>query len=161
MGGLNARLARLKQHHLTLPLSLRAFYEIVGSVNLVGAPPTSWGCYPEELEALQIVPFDDELVQLCLEEEEEEDADQPLEEPWIMLSPDDRLKYNYSGSGAYQMRLLEGAVADCEIDELWPQMSLVEYLRLACAGGGFPGMARLKKRPEQDLAFLTADLLPF
>jgi hypothetical protein len=35
-------IAELERRVGTLPLSLRAFYEVVGSVNFVGKPPESW-----------------------------------------------------------------------------------------------------------------------
>jgi hypothetical protein len=38
--------------------------------------------------------------------------------------------------------------------------TLVEHLRLSFRWGGFPGWERYDPRPEQELAYLTADLLP-
>jgi hypothetical protein len=48
-----------------LPLSLRAFYEIVGSVNLVGPPPGMWadgGRESDGLDALYVYPADAETL---------------------------------------------------------------------------------------------------
>jgi hypothetical protein len=146
------RLATLEQYHLKLPLSLRAFYEVIGSVNFVGMPPTSWTCDPVELDPLRVDPLDDGMLQLCLEEPEESRL-------WV--APDNCLKYNRSGAGSYVISLLEGATADSQLEGLWLDTSFVAYLRLACAWGGFPGMKNVQEPPEHDLAVLTTDLLPF
>jgi hypothetical protein len=41
-----------------------------------------------------------------------------------------------------------------------PWKTFVAYLRECFQWGGFPGWARLERRPEEDLALLTQGLLP-
>ncbi len=53
------RLAELEARTGVLPLSLRAFYEVVGAVNFVGEPPPAWADWralPDGLDALYMYP---------------------------------------------------------------------------------------------------------
>jgi hypothetical protein len=143
------RLQRLANHGLLLPLSVQAWYEEVGAVNLVGTPPMGWGQgIMYEHDPLQIDALDDDIIKQCA-------ADRQL-----ILGPDAYSKYYTSGGGPYYVDL--GAPStDARIQGCWRTGSFVEYLRVALSWGGFPGLGRLAKRPQRDIEQLTTGLLPF
>lgn len=138
---------------LPLPLSLRAFYEVVGSVNFVGAHAT-WDF--ERLDALVVEPAS--MVLLRHPSEDWSEDIQEYDRHGIPIAPDEYFKYLYSGGGAYEVSLRGSADAPLLHD--WHRTSFVGYLRECFRWGGFPGWARLERRPEEDLAFLTQGLLP-
>jgi hypothetical protein len=66
-------LAELEAYAGALPLSLRAFYEVVGAVNFVGEPPTTlldWHAVPGGLDALYVYPIAGTLEDIYPWEEE-------------------------------------------------------------------------------------------
>lgn len=75
----------------------------------------------------------------------------------IPISPDQYFKYLYSG-GVYEVSLR--GHADAPLLHEWHNTTFVGYLRECFQWGGFPGWARMERRPEEDLAFLTQGLLP-
>jgi hypothetical protein len=119
-----------------LPLSLRAFYEVVGGVNFVGSHPV-WGAYG--LDALvvesaeQVVEFDD-----WMHWSEDKDAQGICELP---IAPDEHHKYFVSGN-VYTIRV-PALAADVRLDGEWHDATFVEYLRTCFYWGGFPGWERL------------------
>lgn len=120
-------LAELEARTGVLPLSLRTFYEVVGAVNFVGAPPVAWrdGCaVPDGLDALYVYPLAGTLEDSYPWEdaygdftEEEWSLPSPGEEDtcdarayaalphdcWLVpIAPDEWQKYDVSGCGAYE-----------------------------------------------------------
>jgi len=155
---LNERFERFRQHVGYVPLSLQAFYEVVGGVNLVGTLPPRWRPCLESLPAvdysildpLVIEPLDDDLIEASIETKK------------LYISPDEYTKYNISGAEPYHIKYLRPHhVTDGLCSAGWLQMRFVDYLRTALSWGGMPGIARLPKRPDEDIAILTTDLLPF
>jgi hypothetical protein len=88
-----AALDRFETQIGPLPVSLRAFYEVVGAVNLVGAAPGLPWPGREELDPLQIVPFGPQLPDLL-------DGARSL-----VLCPDFLLKYFIGGVGPIYTRV--------------------------------------------------------
>ncbi len=144
--------AQLEDRAGSLPLSLKAFWQEVGSVDFVGRRP-SW---PDMLDPLVVVPPQTVLFDLDSEGAEFNDPQQ-FEAP---LAPDDLHKDNISGGASYAI-----ALPDSSADALFRYerhgLFFVPYLRMAILRwGGFPGLDR------QSLAFeplnnLVAELEPF
>ena len=147
------RITELEDLAGSLPLSVRAFYEVVGTVNLAGVHP-AWR-----------KPRLDPLVVISLEEVLDKihpwlyPAGEAREGPYeLYIAPDETLKDGAGGSGPYVIPLPNPA-ADALL-LAWEELPFVTYLRMCFRWGGFPGWAAYDVRPEADLAELTAGLLP-
>jgi hypothetical protein len=132
----------------TLPISLRAFYEIVGSVDWIGNHvhllPTSRSLCTDPLVVLPI--------EIALEVAGEEATG-------ILIAPDELGKANTSGGDPYQVEV-PNAAADGILEFERHHLHFVEYLRLVFRFGGFPGFEGFEY-PPPELADLRADLRPF
>jgi hypothetical protein len=148
------QIRELERRFGTLPLSLRSFYEIVGEVNFIGSHP-SWEY--EKLDPLEVVSTRS-VIELDdwarWRDDKKEDGSRN-----IPSAPDEYHKYFYSGYGGYAIPCLD-LVADVPLLYEEHETAFVNYLRICFRWGGFPGWERIEQRHEQDLAFLTADLLP-
>ncbi|HEY7022716.1 MAG TPA: hypothetical protein VH349_16485 [Ktedonobacterales bacterium] len=170
-----------------LPLSLRAFYEIVGSVNFVGTPPEVWADGRKEsggLDALYVYPADAEMLNDAESWEEhygwvtEEEWDLPGEDEedlcdsrayyalphdcWLVcIAPDECFKYDISGCGGYDIAIPNPA-ADARLLTERHRTTFVNYLRICFRYAGFPKLETLGQSNNQitTLSALTADLLP-
>lgn len=139
----------------TFPLSLRYWYEEVGSVNLVGTFPVTK--MPREIAVLLDPLFIEPLASFLQWPPEEVEGSVEID-----LSPDNGFKYGYSSGGSYVMRIPCVAFdARFELDHQAP--TFVDYLRTCFQWGGFFGLSEAKTSPltPEELAFLTKDLLPF
>lgn len=166
-----------------LPLSLQAFYRIVGSVNLVGKLPAWEKLKPEGIENLtQFVrehpDFDwsnysldhgldplfiwsvDMAVTMARDLKSMADAvgDELMPYP-LDIAPDYHSKYGKGGSGPYIVEL-PCLAADATLLQEWHHTTFVNYLRISLRWGGMPGLARTKRPPESDIAYLTESFLP-
>jgi hypothetical protein len=146
-------LAMLEKKAGALPLSLRAFYEVVGSVDFTGihlslAPPDGSVC-PDPL-----VVFPLENVLAYLEEMDGDDDDIRL-----MLAPDDIHKAGQSGGEPYEIAAPDQR-ADGELLNERHELPFVDYLRLAFRFGGFPGYDGHEPLPPE-IETLRAGLLEF
>jgi uncharacterized protein DUF6745 len=124
------RIQRFEKAVGPLPLSIRAFYEVVGSVDLIGrhpgfAPP-SGNLAPDPLVVIDI---EEALAEL----EEEDEGDGAL-----ILAPDDLHKSNVSGGDPYEIGVPDPA-ADGRVLNERHDLRFVDYLRLCFRFGGFPG----------------------
>lgn len=157
-------IARLEVMTGGLPTALRVFYEVVGSVNFVGTGPM-WKEYetdpnrPLAQYALSRYGSDPLFVwspNVALESYYEGfDA--------ISIAPNSDYKFGIGGgSGPYEVRV-PCAAADAPLDHEWHQTTFVNYLRICCRWGGFPGLERHrdKDRLAGMIQDLTHDLLPF
>jgi len=144
-----------------IPLSIRACYETIGTVNFLGHHPAlerrdadQWDALPD---ALVIFPIDS-LIDDCRErlEDPEWDHDLPLDLP---IAPDILHKADISGGGPYGVYVPDGA-ADAPLREEWHETSFVNYLRICFRWGGFPGLERYGNPPTELLDYLTDGLLP-
>jgi hypothetical protein len=146
-----------------MPLSLRAWYEQVGSVNSIGThadwPDT------EEIDPLVVGPLAEVLE--SAEEEYWDRQDELSSDPeaaaafGIDIAPDRYHKADISGGPAYAVAF-PSSTADAALLNEYHATTFVNYLRLVFRWGGFPRFDRMDavNRPESDLAFLTRDLLP-
>ena len=150
--GVDTQIRQLEKAAGTLPISLRAFYEIVGSVdwmgNHTGLLPASRTLCPDPLVVFPI--------EAALETARYFDS---AEEKWIIIAPDALHKADTSGGGPYQIEvpnLAADGVLQCEDHRLY----FVEYLRLVFRFGGFPGYEGIEY-PPPELTELCADLRSF
>jgi hypothetical protein len=152
-----ADIAELEMRVGPLTLSLVAFWQEVGTVDLVGMHP-SW---PEGLDPLVVYPpeaaisdLDDWEMRI---EEGEEDCAGRFE---AGLAPDDLHKDNVSGGLPYSVALPDSS-ADFMLLYEPNKLLFVQYLRMAILRwGGFPGFDT-QKAPFQELGDLVAELEPF
>jgi len=135
-----------------MPLSLRAFYEVVGEVDLIGRHPT---LDPQNnsvaTDPLVVYGFDEGAV-----EHDEEDEDGPAA---ITIAPDDLHKADTSGGDPYEMAIPDPR-ADGELLNERHGLFFVDYLRLCFRFGGFPGYEGQTSVPTE-LATLSAGLTDF
>ena len=136
-----------------MPLSLRAWYEEVGGVSLMGSHPTlnteGQPCAPDPLVMFPLG--------VALEMLGDQDGDG--DGLFLDLSPDCLHKAETSGGGPYCMSVPD-AVADGPLREEGHDTTLVAYLRLSFAWGGFPGWEGASDAPTKELDFLREGLLP-
>jgi hypothetical protein len=138
-----------------LPLSLRAFYEVVGEVNLNGSHPTlAPADGPVAPDPLVVYALDEGAV-----EYEADDDDEEGRPAAITIAPDDLHKANTSGGAPYEMAIPD-LRADAELLNERHQLFFVDYLRLCFRFGGFPGYDGAAKVPEE-IGALTAGLVDF
>lgn len=137
-----------------LPLSLKCFYEEVGSVNLIGLFPANERSYGCVLDPLCI-----ESVNVALQVVTglQEDF---WEAPLLMLAGDCYHKYGYSGTGAYSIRLPCRAIDAPFLDEPH-NTTFVNYLRICMQWGGFPGLEQECHLSANELTYLTQGLQTF
>lgn len=160
-----------------LPLSVRAWYELVGAVNFVGDHPGWRAILPESAQTPATDPYDYVNPMEVLDPLVVQGLDQSVVAHYpdrmsagpgraiLNLWQDRSNKYfDFSEGGGAQV-ILPSATMDA--DAVRPDRPrfpnrrlLVPYLREVFRWGGFPGWATLEKRPEEDLAFLTEKLLP-
>jgi hypothetical protein len=157
-----------------LPLSLRAWYEEVGGVSLMGSHAVLNAVDFSNQDVLKqfqsltgphlapVPPAEaeyapDPLVVFPLEELVNQLGDEDGEELQLAIAPDDLHKANVSGD-AYYLKLPNGH-ADFPFDD-WHKTTFVNYLRVTFQWGGFPGWERAKNPPRQALAELSEGLLP-
>lgn len=135
-----------------IPLSLGAFWEQVGCVDLIGMYP-GW---PRMLDPLVVYPPEG-----CVSELDEMDI---IRQTYgffeASLAPDDFMKDNVSGGSPYGLRLPDPC-ADFVLNFERHKMLFVPYLRLSILQfGGFPGLEG--REAELDvLGSLVEDLEPF
>jgi hypothetical protein len=138
------RIAAMESMVGALPLSLCAWYEIVGSVNLI-ADEESEG-YPDPLyveSSHYILEYNDESWQ---------------RERYILdISPDEYHKEDVSGGAPYQIQLPNTDV-DALLENECHQTSFVHYLRLSFKSCGFPGI--VWEEAEWQASRLKTELLP-
>jgi hypothetical protein len=150
--GVRKEIADFEKEVGTLPLSLRAFYETVGEVNLVGHHPSlAPRDGPIAPDPLVVYGFDERAV-----EYDDEDEDTPSV---ITIAPDDLHKANTSGGDPYEMALPD-LRADGELLNERHNLFFVDYLRLCFEFGGFPGYDGAERVPPE-IATLSAGLVEF
>lgn len=159
LADVQARLQELQTLAGPLPLSLQAWYEVVGEVYLVGTAPWRTGPMLPDALVVDSIATATEGVRAWMEERE----DTPLEdweEPCLAwIAPDEYHKDDISGGPPYGI-VLPNAAADAQLENEWHQTSFVEYLRQCFVCGGFPGLSReLGGLPETE-RLLATGLLP-
>jgi hypothetical protein len=143
--------AELEEQAGVLPLSLAAFWQTVGAVDLVGMG-RGW---PDGLDPLVVDPPEGALSFLF-----DEEADAEPGRMFAGLAPDDLHKDNVSGGDPYGLYLPNPA-ADFTLIYERHNLPFVSYLRLSILRwGGFPGLEG-RTEPFEPLAGLVAGLEPF
>lgn len=144
--------AELEQLAGPLPLSLEAFWDVVGSVDFVGMR-RGWG---EGFDALVVYPPEAALSEF----ESGYEGEGEEGEFEAVLAPDDLHKDNVSGGSPYSAALPNPA-ADFELLYEHHGMLFVPYLRLAILKwGGLPGLETRNTKFDA-LETLTQGLEPF
>ena len=142
------QIRQLEEAAGTLPISLRAFYEIVGSVDWIGNhPDLSAARSPLCTDPLVVIPIEKAL-DLANENGES-----------ILIAPDALHKADTSGGDPYQIEVPNPAADGILLFEDH-DLYFVDYLRLVFKFGGFPGYEGTEFPPPQ-LAGLSADLRSF
>ena len=144
-----------------LPLSLRAFYDVVGGVNLVGRHPNliprnSWWTRKRSAS----IPPDPLVVYGVGDALQEAESMDDEEREEITIAPDDLHKENVSGGDAYAIAIPD-ARADAILLNERHDLLFVDYLRLCCNFGGFPGYDGVDRGLPAELDHLRAGLLEF
>jgi hypothetical protein len=179
-------IVKLEDSAGALPLSLRAFYEVVGSVNFVGSPPkawTDWRAVPDDIDALYVYSAEVALEGAEAWQErydylrngagsppstDEQDLCDSLayyalpRECWLVpIAPDEWHKYDISGCGAYEIAT-PNLAADARLLTERHHTTFVNYLRICFRWAGFPKLERVPGAPDgvSALSALTRDLLP-
>jgi hypothetical protein len=135
-----------------LPISLRAWYEQVGGVSLMGSHDV---LNPKDSQTAADPLVVSSLGDL-LEMVDDEGGDGEI---GLWIAPDDLHKANVSGGDPYTITI-PNACADAEFEYEWHATTFVNYLRKAFEWGGFPGWERDKTPPLEAIAKLTEGLLP-
>lgn len=150
----------------TLPLSLRAWLEIVGDVDFRGFHPGWASEYPAPYPDPLVVWGSGNFLDYLREEfaEWQEDPDVCGDEAGrflIQFAPDFYHKANVSGGSPYSIAVPDAA-ADAPVPDEPHNTTFINYLSLCFAWGGFPGFSDCppEKRPEEHLRFLREGLLP-
>jgi len=144
------QLQRLEKSVGTLPLSLRVFYELVGAVDLIGRHPTIAPTVSD------VAP--DPLVVAGLEEVAS-DVGSWDDDSELVIAPDDLHKSGTSGGDPYAIGVPDEAV-DARLMNERHELLFVDYLRLCCRFGGFPGYDGRHDAPA-DLDRLREGLVEF
>ncbi|GHO49495.1 hypothetical protein [Ktedonospora formicarum] len=162
-----------------VPLSVRAWYEIVGAVNFFGYHPqwdeialsfdpllpilrkSRWSSsLMRECDPLQVRPLDENVL---LRMQKQRSSDKPF---CIFEFADDRVEKDYGHSAGTPYAF---SFPDEHADQVLAPLrygdmegpTFVEYLRFSLKWAGFPVLADWRPQPKEDLEFLTRDLLPF
>jgi hypothetical protein len=149
---IRGRIAALEGSIGAIPLSLRVFWEVVGSVDLTGYHPE----WPEYSDPLIVYPIDgidteyDYWREAC-----EENGPEEFGAFGIPIAPDVYHKDNVSGGPPYSIIVPNGTI-DAKLEDERHETTFVDYLRICFRCGGFPGRGHL----PLELSELTHSLLP-
>jgi hypothetical protein len=150
---IHRQLARLEKKVGAIPLSLRAFYEVVGAVNWIGEHA---GLAPRDSsvapDPLVVYPIEAALA----------DGDESFAEGegCLIIAPDDLQKSNTSGGEPYEIAI-PNLGADAKLLNERHGLYFVAYLRMLFRFGGFPGYEGVDVAVPTEIAMLSANLLPF
>jgi hypothetical protein len=152
-----ANLKRFEKDAGELPLSLRAWYEVVGSVTLLGKHPVlSPGDGTVLPDQLVVVPFSQ-----ILRDWDNSPPDVGVDgRPFLAeVAPDATSKAQ--GTGLSYRIPLPSVGMDALLENEPHQLPFVDYLRLAIQWGGFPGFKSVRNNELKEIEFLNDGLLPF
>jgi hypothetical protein len=141
---------RLQQDAGTMPISLCTWFEIVGSVTLLGRHPA---LSPDDgtlrPDPVVVAPFSQFLRAWDASPPEIGAEGQPFMAELVPCA----------GGRAYSVKLPTPGM-DAVLENEPHGHSFVDYLRLALQWGGFPGLESGGRKPNE-VEFLTKGLLPF
>ena len=130
-----------------LPLSLRAFYAVVGEVDLIGSHPAI-AARESNIAPDPLVVYPVEAAFEMFEEEER-----------ILIAPDYLHKADTSGGDPYAISV-PAPFADALLENEPHSVNFVEYLRIVFAWGGFPGWRQGDAILPKEIGELKDGLLP-
>lgn len=177
-------LEELQRQYGLFPLSLVAWYETVGAVNLVGSFPVADPLDPEgfndlyqyraacahghmdqyRLPARDLDPF--WVSSLAAQRAHLAFQDMPPIRPdqrgeyRLFIAPGERSKHGFEGGDSLEIYIPAPEVDARMRSNTWYDLTFVEYLRLCFRWGGFPGLEARARKPTRELAILTEDLRP-
>ena len=145
-----------------LPLSIQCWYSEIESVNFTGLFPPSTNrlfdrSYGSETDPLVVLT---PQYLLPIAQVYVEDAEEWAKEPFLPIAPDKYHKYRFSGGGPYDIQVKKKAF-DTLLRGQEHDTTFVNYLRHCFQWGGFPGLEKENRLDQNELYFLTKDLLPF
>lgn len=130
------KIAHLESVAGQLPLSLKAFWRIAGSVCLVAYSP-GW---PEYSDQLCVASINDNIEVVDEWHEFRSECEDHANDPFmVFISPDEDHKDNYDGGLFYNI-LLPCDTVDARVNNSPSEASFVAYLREAFESKGFPGL---------------------
>ena len=137
-----------------LPISMKMFYQIVGSCNFAwnyqDAPKILW----EMADPIQIAPLTDCVSQVTdpywLEEMEEYIQDDDFGFAFLYLSADSLHKDNISGGAPYALQLNRQKSIDGKFLNEPNDTTFINYLRICFEKCGFPGMSSADNKIFQE-----------
>ncbi len=155
------KIAKFETRIGALPLSICAFYELVGSVNLAGsfADWEALALNEEDLKTDYLQVFSiNEWFASDFEFEEDPYNDGTV---YLEISIDDLTKAGFSGGGGYAIKV-PNASFDALIEDAWFEVNFINYLRASFQWGGFPGLSRYQLPPNlrELIQYLSQGLLP-
>lgn len=164
------QIERFRDLGFHVPLSLRVWWEEVGSVNLMGTHPDwpragylfesgkdVWDADPLVVDPPALI--DEYKSWRSNRDELGNDYLRFIGPLRIPIGPDALHKANFSGGGPYEMGCDAPAVDALVLNE--PNcISFVAYLRLAFEWGGFPGLRGRQDAPREFIDDLTKNLVP-
>jgi hypothetical protein len=139
-----------------IPLSLRAFFEVVGEVNFNGDHP-ALAPKGSDLtsDPLMVCSVEDAIAMADSYERPDDEL------AVIEFAPDALHKANISGGAPYSIEVPNPA-ADAPVEDEPHGVSFVAYLRLAILGwGGFPGWEQTELAPPPEIERLRDQLVRF
>jgi hypothetical protein len=163
------QLNRFERLGFHVPLSLRTWWEEVGTVNLMGTHP-DWPHSGYAFDSANVWDSDPLVVDLPNLIEEYENWNCSRAElgadylryigPFrIPIAPDAILKANYSGGSPYAMACDAPGVDSLVFNEM-SCLPFVSYLRMCFDWAGFPGLRCYEDAPLSFIAELKKDLIP-
>lgn len=129
--------ARIEREIGNVPLSIKLFWQFVGSVDFCGFHPEWHGC--DSADALVVFPPSiaiHELEAFLADKEERLKQRSPF---LIPIAPDDLHKINVSGGMWYNVTV-PSVADDPPLNDEWHQTTFVAYLEEAVRWAGFPGL---------------------
>jgi hypothetical protein len=157
-----ARVTAVQELVGPLPLSVRAFYHIVGSVILVGWHPEWPNEYrPDPLYIYALhVQFDMCGDWLRRKADAPERAERDANPVMLTMAPDDDVKYGVEGD-VYELQVPNGGIDGLLLGERHAT-TFVNYLRICCRWAGFPGLDHLPSASPwtSRLSALASELQP-
>jgi hypothetical protein len=162
--GSDLLLAGIEQAAGILPLSLRAWYEVVGEVSFMGSYPglasfadSMHGMTTPQLLTDPLVVFPIEGVLEEFRRQVQDYEREPNEPFYFPVAPDEYHKANLGGESAYEIAIPNPG-ADAYLENSPGGLTFIDYLRKSFHWGGFPGLAVQPNPPTALLAQLTEGL---
>lgn len=162
-------LESFEAHFGPLPLSIRMWYEVVGTVCFMGSHSKlsymdsfdSGASNPFYSDPLVINPIKDPPLPFYADMVFDYTGEETTDPPYgIWLAPDAIQKANMSGGGPTIIMVPNPAMDSPLVSEQWDGVLFMNYMRQCFQWGGFPGLRDGLDYPAEELNFLTKDLLP-